>query len=135
MFIQENLHETMFMQQSPGFTHLDFLYHVCRLRKSLYGLKQAPMAWYRRFPLMFCSLSFWASVCDTSLFTYRQENHIAYLLLYVDGIVLTASDTSLLNNIISRSSSEFAMTYMGSLHHFLGITGTRDIDGLFIISG
>jgi hypothetical protein len=50
---------------------------------------------------------------DTSLFVYRNGDDIAYILLYVDDIVLTASSDTLLHNIIDRLYIEFAMTYLG----------------------
>ncbi|GJW12478.1 ribonuclease H-like domain-containing protein [Tanacetum coccineum] len=57
---------------------------------------------------------------------------IAYLLLYVDDIVLTASFESLLQLIIGSLHKEFAMTDLGSLNYFLGISVTRDSSGLFL---
>jgi hypothetical protein len=54
------------------------------------------------------------------------------LLLYVDDIVLTASSASLLQQVITALQREFAMTDMGPLHHFLGITVTRSASGLFL---
>ncbi|GKD28859.1 ribonuclease H-like domain-containing protein [Tanacetum coccineum] len=50
---------------------------------------------------------------------------IAYLLLYVDDIVLTASSTALLQRIITVLHGEFAMTDLGSLNYFLGISAQR----------
>jgi hypothetical protein len=50
---------------------------------------------------------------DTSLFVYRNGDDIAYILLYADDIVLTASSDTLLHNIINRLHSEFSMTYPG----------------------
>ncbi|GJX55000.1 ribonuclease H-like domain-containing protein, partial [Tanacetum coccineum] len=44
----------------------------------------------------------------------------AYLLLYVDDIVLTASSESLLHQIIRSLHQEFAMTDLGQLNYFLG---------------
>jgi hypothetical protein len=52
--------------------------------------------------------------------------------LYVDDIVLTASSSALLQRIMARLSSEFAMTDLGALHHFLGIVVTCSSDGLFL---
>jgi len=54
------------------------------------------------------------------------------LLLYVDDIVLTASSTDLLQHIIGALQREFAMTDMGKLHLFLGISLTRSASGLFL---
>ncbi|GJT80320.1 ribonuclease H-like domain-containing protein [Tanacetum coccineum] len=56
----------------------------------------------------------------------------AYLLLYVDDIVLTASSESLLQQIIRSLHQEFAMTDLGPLNYFLGISVTRDSSGLFL---
>jgi hypothetical protein len=59
---------------------------------------------------------------DTSLFIYHHGAETAYLLLYVDDIVLTASSESLLRRIITSLQQEFAMKDLGVLHHFLGVT-------------
>jgi len=71
-------------------------------------------------------------VSDTSLFVYKDGASTTYLLLYVDDIVLTASSTDLLHSIIGRLHTEFAMTDLGDLHHFLGISVTCSSDGLFL---
>ena len=57
---------------------------------------------------------------------------MAYLLLYVDDMVLTASSTDLLNFIIAKLKSAFAIKDMGSVRYFLGITVRRDNDGFFL---
>ena len=44
---------------------------------------------------------------------------MAYLLLYVDDIVLTASFPQLLRRIIVALQQEFSMKDLGELHHFL----------------
>ena len=51
---------------------------------------------------------------------------------YGDDIILTASTPTLLQRITERLHSEFAMTDLGDLHHFLGISVTRSSDGLFL---
>ncbi|KAJ0568595.1 putative RNA-directed DNA polymerase [Helianthus annuus] len=131
-FLHGNLQETVYMFQPPGFTDSTKPNHVCRLRKSLYGLKQAPRAWFQRFSNFITSHGFKGSVCDSSLFVFRQGSHTAYLLLYVDDIILTASSGTLLKNIIDLLSREFAMSDLGALHHFLGISVRRDTKGLFL---
>jgi hypothetical protein len=74
---------------------------VCRLNKSLYGLKQAARAWYSRFAIFLLTLAFIEAKSDTSLFIYHHADGTAYLLLYVDDIVLIASIPQLLQRIIS----------------------------------
>jgi hypothetical protein len=57
---------------------------------------------------------------------------MAYLLLYVDDIIITASSTPLLQRLLDRLHSKFSMTGLGDLHYFLGIAITRSSDGLFL---
>ena len=108
---------------------------VCRLNKSLYGRKQAPRAWYSRFATFLLTLEFTEAKSDTSLFVYRRGDEAAYLLLYVDDIVLTASSQQLLQSVISSLHQEFAMKDLGQLHHFLGVTVEPRPSGLLFTSG
>jgi hypothetical protein len=131
-FLNGTLDEVVYCQQPPGFVDASRPEHVCRLHKSLYGLKQAPRAWYQRFAAYIATMGFVASVTDTSLFVLRSGHDMGYLLLYVDDIIITASSTPLLQRLLDRLHSEFAMTDLGDLHYFLGIAVTRSSDGLFL---
>nr|GEV22722.1 ribonuclease H-like domain-containing protein [Tanacetum cinerariifolium]GEX83707.1 ribonuclease H-like domain-containing protein [Tanacetum cinerariifolium] len=61
-----------------------------------------------------------------------QRTATAYLLLYVDDIVLAALFEILLQRIIATLHQEFSMTDLGSLNYFLGILVTRDSSGMFL---
>jgi len=120
-FLHGTLQETVYCVQPSGFedsAHPEFVYH---LNKSLYGLKQAPRAWYSRFATQLVSLGFVEAKSDTSLFVYQHGSDTAYLLLYVDDIVLTASSPGFLRRIISALQQEFSMKHLAELHHFLGM--------------
>ncbi|KAM3354769.1 hypothetical protein ACQJBY_025482 [Aegilops geniculata] len=56
----------------------------------------------------------------------------AYLLLYVDDIILTASTPDLLQRLTARLRDEFALKDLGPLHYFLGIEVIRRADGFFL---
>lgn len=101
-------------------------------KKPLYGLKQAPRAWFTRFATFIHLVGFISSKSNTSLFIYHSGVHTAYLLLYVDDIVVMASSTAFLQHIISTLQAKFSMTDLGSLHHFLSISVTRSSSGLFL---
>ena len=94
---------------------------MCRLNKSIYGLKQAPRAWFDRFTLHLLRMGFQCSRADSMLFILHSPRGIVIILLYVDDIVITASETSLLQAIIAHLSMEFAIKDLGILHYFLGI--------------
>lgn len=131
-FLHGELDMTVYSQQPSGFVGADRPTHVCQLRKSLYGLRQAPRAWFQRFHTFILSLGFHASKCDSSLFILQSSAGITYLLLYIDDILLTASSAHLLRSIIAALHAEFAMSDLGDLHHFLGITAHRTTTGLFL---
>ncbi|GJR23988.1 ribonuclease H-like domain-containing protein [Tanacetum coccineum] len=131
-FLNGDLSETVYMYQPPGFVDSRFPHHVCRLQRSLYGLKQAPRAWFQCFAGYALRVGFTLSRCDSSLFISQHGTEVAYLLMYVDDIVLTASSTALLQRIISSLHKEFDMTDLGALNYLLGISVTRDARGMFL---
>ena len=90
-FLHGHLEEQVFCEQPTGFVDASFPGHVCLLSRSLYGLKQAPRAWYQRIAGFLQTLGFSVTRSDASLFVYRHGDTTAYLLLYVDDIILTAS--------------------------------------------
>uniref|UniRef100_A0ACD5T832 Uncharacterized protein n=1 Tax=Avena sativa TaxID=4498 RepID=A0ACD5T832_AVESA len=131
-FLHGELAETVYCKQPSGFVDSSLPQHVCRLNKSLYGLKQVPRTWFLRFTNFLHTIGFTTSKCDTSLFILHHASDVAYLLLYVDDIILTANTSSLLHKIIAALSHEFSMTDLGDIHHFLGINVTRTPRGLFL---
>ena len=73
----------------------------------------SPRAWYSRFATFLLTLGFTEAKSDTSLFIYRRGDETAYLLFYVDDIVLTAFSQPLLQSVISSLQPEFAMKDLG----------------------
>ncbi|GKV02438.1 hypothetical protein SLEP1_g14874 [Rubroshorea leprosula] len=131
-FLNGTLSETVYMSQPPGFIDSAHPDYVCKLHQAIYGLKQAPRAWFHRFTSFLLSCGFVQAKSDWSLFVFRKGDLMAYLLLYVDDIILTASSSSLLAKIISLLQSEFWMTDLGSLNYFLGISAHFNATGLFL---
>ncbi|KAK1421243.1 hypothetical protein QVD17_23430 [Tagetes erecta] len=131
-FLHGHLQETVYMYQPMGFRHREYPDHVCRLKKSLYGLKQAPRAWYQRFTDFVVQHGFTQCKTDNSLFIYHHGHDVAYLLIYVDDIILTTSSDQLRQQLMNILAGEFAMKDLGPLSYFLGISVTRTGDTLFL---
>ncbi|XP_071695864.1 uncharacterized protein [Rutidosis leptorrhynchoides] len=131
-FLHGSLNETVYMYQPYGFRDSTKPDHVCLLKRSLYGLKQAPRVWYQRFTTFASSIGFHHSHSDHSLFVYTSGKETAYLLLYVDDIILVTSSNSLHTTLMSLFAKEFAMKDLGSLSNFLGISVIKNEHGLFL---
>ncbi|GJX11316.1 ribonuclease H-like domain-containing protein [Tanacetum coccineum] len=121
VFFHGYLSETVYMHQPPGFVDLAHPDYVCHLKRSLYGLKQASRAWFKPFASYATRGGFQHSKTDSSLFIFNRGADIAYLLLYVDDIILTA----FLQWVISSLHAEFSITDLGSLDYFFGISAQR----------
>jgi hypothetical protein len=77
-------------------------------------------------------LGFVASITDTSLFVLRSGSDTAYLLVYNDDVIVTASSSVFLQRILDHLYSVFAMIDLGDLHYFLDIVVTQSSAGLFL---
>nr|GEX87242.1 ribonuclease H-like domain-containing protein [Tanacetum cinerariifolium] len=96
-FLYGHLIETLYMHRPPRFIDSAHFDYVCLLQNKT----------------------------DSSLFIFHKGPDTAYLLLYVDDIILTTSSTSLLQRIISLLHAEFATIDIGPLNYFLGCLATR----------
>lgn len=123
------------MEQPPGYVDFTLPDHVCLLKKSLHNLKQAPRAWYQRLYDFLILIGFKDSSSYTSLFVYRVDSSVLFLLVYVDDIVLMGNSTTLLKSFISRLNREFAIKDLGKLSYFLGLEVTYTKNGLFLSQG
>jgi hypothetical protein len=131
-FLHGTLKEEVYMTQPQGYIDSQHPTHVCKLLKSIYGLKQAPRAWFESFTSQLFHLGFLASSADSSLFIYKNDKIIAYLLLYVDDIVLTSNTPTFLDHLIVQLSKVFDLKDLGQLHYFLGLQVTRTSTGLHL---
>ncbi|CAA7018700.1 unnamed protein product [Microthlaspi erraticum] len=132
-FLHGTLTEEVYVTQPPGFVDKDRPNHVCRLRKALYGLKQAPRAWYQELRGFLLQLGFQNSVADTSVFVYIKGTDLVYTLVYVDDIVITGSNTTLVARFINALANLFSLKDPADLHYFLGIEAIRTPKGFHLM--
>jgi hypothetical protein len=69
---------------------------------------------------------------DTSMFVYRHGIDTAYLLFYVDDIVLTASSPEVIQHTTTALQQQFTMKDLSPLHHFLDVSVQQRSDDLFL---
>jgi hypothetical protein len=131
-FLHGTLSGTIYCSQPIGFVDPAQPQLVCRLNKSLYDLRQPPRVWCHCLASYLVSLGFMEAKWDTLLFIYRRGTDTAYLLLYVDNIVLTALSSELLQHTTTALQQRFTMKDLNPLPHFLGISVEQRSDDLFL---
>ena len=119
-FLNGEIEEEIYIEQSKGFELHERESHVCKLKKALYGLKQAPRAWYARIDSYLQGLGFSKSIADSNLYIKVVQNQPLILVLYVDDLFLTGEE-HLIDKCKRELATEFEMKDLGLLHYFLGL--------------
>jgi hypothetical protein len=94
------------MEQPLGYVQNDSSL-VCRLKKSLYGLKEAPRAWYAKMDNFLIAIGLSRCHFDPNVYTKKVGSHLIILVLYVDDLILTGSDSKLLNHVKTILKKKF----------------------------
>lgn len=134
-FLHDTLDEEVevYKFQPPGFIDTAKPNHVCKLKRSIYRLKQAPRAsWNARFVNFITNNGFIQTKSDASLIFYMKNGLVAYLILDVDAIIVTASTETLKNTIIQVIKTGFPMMDNIRISSFLGVSVKCNDKGLFL---
>lgn len=119
-FLNGILHEEVYMEQPVGFVQKDSSL-VCKFHKALYGLKQTPRAWFERLASTLHKLGFYSNECDTSLFLKITPQHITYVLIYVDDILIIGNSAKEVAMLVQNLNKTFTLEDMGTVSYFLCI--------------
>ncbi|KAA0049857.1 Beta-galactosidase [Cucumis melo var. makuwa] len=131
-FLNGDLVEEVYMSPPLGF-EAQFGQQVCKLQKSLYGLKQSPRAWFDRFTIFVKSQGYSQGHSDHTLFTKASKTgKIAFLIVYVDDIVLTGDDQTEISQLKQKMGDEFEIKDLGNLKYFLGMEVARSKEGISV---
>ena len=131
-FLQGTLNDEVYMVQPPGFIHKSFPNYICKLKKAIYGLRQAPRDWHKELSSFLLINGFTHSISDASLFIYNRDGFIAYILVYVDDIVITGNNNNFLADLYRKFSARFSLKDLGSLNYFLGVEVIHLPHGCFL---
>ena len=131
-FLHGDLQEEVYMKQPPRFVAQGEIGKVCRLQKSLYGLKQSPRAWFGKFSQAIEAFGMQKSKSDHFVFSKNSNYGIILLIVYVDDIVITRSDSKGILSLKSFLHSQFHTMDLGMLKYFLGIEVMRSKQGIML---
>ena len=125
-FLNGNLLEDVYMTQPEGFILPDGSNKVCKLQRSIYGLKQASRSWNLRFDEAVQSFGFIKNEDEPCVYKMVSGSTIAFLVLYVDDILLIGNDIPTLQSVKTWLGKCFSMKDLGEATYVLGIRIYRD---------
>ncbi|KAJ6855707.1 Integrase catalytic domain-containing protein [Populus alba x Populus x berolinensis] len=132
-FLYVELNEEVFVDQPCGYVQKGNKHKVYKLKKALYGLKQTPRAWYSRIEAYFMKEGFEKCDYEHTLFTKTgKEGNILIISLYVDDLIYTGNDASMISEFKNSMKHEFNMTDLGKMRYFLGLEVLQKSTGVFI---
>jgi hypothetical protein len=126
VFLHGDLEEELYMKQPEGFVMKGKKELVCKLKTFLYGLKQSPRVWYQKFDTYMLGLSFTRSKADHCVYFKLIGDHLIYLVLYVDDMLLIGKNKEIIHEVKTQSSSKFDMKDLGATKFIFGMEIKRD---------
>ena len=118
-YLNAELPEPIYIAQPEGFINDPTL--VCKLHKAIYGLKQSGYLWNKTLVKFMLNQDLTQSVKDPCLFTRYKPNNILFVVIWVDDIILAASDSDIMNDFKTKFGNAFKIKDLGPLKWFLGI--------------
>ena len=99
---------------------------MCKLQRAIYGLKQASPSWNIHFDEVVKEFGFIQNGEEACVYKKESGSVKAFLILYVDDILLVGNDVNFLSEIKGSLKKSFAMKDLGEAAYILGIKIYRD---------
>ena len=125
-FLNGYLKEELYMMQPEGFVDPKGADKVCKLQRSIYGLVQASRSWNIRFDSVIKAYGFIQTFGEACIFKKVSGSSVAFLILYVDGILLIGNDVEFLDSIKGYLNKNFSKKDLGEAAYTLSINIYRD---------
>jgi len=91
-FLHGDLEEDIYIKKPQGFVEKGEKELVWMLKKSLYGLKKSSRMWSQNFDTYIQGIGFTRRKEDHCVYFKLVGDHIIYLVLYVDDMLLIGND-------------------------------------------
>nr|GFA62236.1 hypothetical protein [Tanacetum cinerariifolium] len=91
-----------------------------------YRLKHASRSWNKRFDVEIKKIGFTQNLDEPCVYLKASGSNVAFLILYVDAILLMRNNVTMLQEVKSWLCKCFSMKYLGEAAYILGIKTIRD---------
>ena len=122
-YLNADIDRNVYIDQPEGYVITDFNNQplICKLKKSLYGLKQSGRLWNNMLHKFLLSIDFKQSSAGTCVYTKFNNGNKIIIIIWVDDIVVAASNIDVLNEIKTALCDKFKMKDLNQLSWFLGM--------------
>ena len=134
-FLNGELHEEVFIQQSEEFTEQGKEHLVCQLKKSIYGLKLSPRCWNIAINDYLKKMNFTQAEGDPCLYVSRDDGETAIIAVYVNDILIAAKTDKWIAEVKAAIAERFKVKDMGKSHYFLGVKIVQNLKSGTILLG
>src|SRR4051812_3162114 len=99
--------EELYMVQPNGFVDPKDTNKVCKLQRAIYGLKKASRSWNQHFDKVIKNIGFIQTYGEACIYK-KVSGGSAFLVLYVDDILLIGNDIELLESVKGYLNNSFS---------------------------
>ena len=114
------------MMQPKGFVNPKGANKVCKLQRPIYGLVQASRSWNIRFDEVIKAYGCMQTYGEACIYKKVCGSSVAFLILYVDDILLIGNNTEFLDSIKGVFERSFSKKDLGEAAYILSIKIYRD---------
>ena len=122
------LKEELYMMQPVGFVDPKCANKVCKVHQSIYGLVQASRSWNIRFDSVIKAYGFIQTFREACIYKKVSGSSVAFLILYVDVILLIRNHTEFLDCIKGYLNKNFSMKDHGEAAYIYWASRSIEID-------
>lgn len=133
-FLNGVLEETIYMAQPRGFEVKGSESKVCRLNKNIYGLKQAAKVWNDKLNSILIKEQYEQSQVDLCLYSKRRGSDTAYIIIYVDDIIIASNNVKYIDEMYKKLNNFFELVDLGNINYYLGIEIIKNEDDFYSIN-
>lgn len=112
MFLYGEQSENIYMCQPPSFIDPNYPSYVCKINKAIYNLKQSLRLWFATLSSHMQQLGFFQRKVDPALHVYQQNGTTIYFLVYVNSILISGNNPTIVIKIIDNIKCCFKMKYI-----------------------
>ncbi|CAF4946395.1 unnamed protein product [Pieris macdunnoughi] len=129
-FLQGDIDVELYMSQPSRYDN--GTKEVCKLNKSIYGLKQASRTWNKKLDNFLSSIGFSKSNVDPCVYYKYENEHVMFITIYVDDILLFHNCQESANNIKIKMKNNFKMNELGIAYCYIGLCISYSSEGIAI---